>query len=317
MRSEIRELNARDHTVESAPTNILNSTNAPLKSIDRSMSEIFTLAETVAKSKASVLILGEFGTGKRTLAKFIHEKSTRANRPMHSMNCRETAVGDQDALFQSLVKEAIGTTLIFAEVWKLSPSCQIKLLELIQSGIDIRIVATSSRSLANLVRNGEFREELYYRLNVVNLKVPNLESRIGEVEFLATSFVRKWGKVHGRENMSLSGEAILLLNSHRWPGNIRELESTCERAILLSIGNEVRARDIQIQTPPEAKTAASANSDSAWKPGKTLDEIERSVILEALKHFDSNRTHTAKALGISIRTLRNKLAEFRVMGIKV
>jgi DNA-binding NtrC family response regulator len=129
--------------------------------------------------------------------------------------------------------------------------------------------------------------------------------------------VRKWGKVHGRENMSLSGEAILLLNSHRWPGNIRELESTCERAILLSIGNEVRARDIQIQTPPEAKTAASANSDSAWKPGKTLDEIERSVILEALKHFDSNRTHTAKALGISIRTLRNKLAEFRVMGIKV
>jgi len=105
------------------------------------------------------------------------------------------------------------------------------------------------------------------------------------------------------------------LNSHRWPGNIRELESTCERAVLLSTGNEVRARDIQIQAAPESRQASTA--ETAWKPGKTLDEIERNVILEALKHFDSNRTHTAKALGISIRTLRNKLAEFRVMGIKV
>ena len=303
MRSEIREFT--------------EAVAAPLKSIDRNMSELMNLAATVAKSKASVLILGEFGTGKRTLAKFIHDNSTRATRPFQAMNCRETALGDQESLFNILLKEAVGTTLIFAEIWKLSQALQIKLLELIQSGIDIRIVATSSRSLANLVKNGEFREELYYRLNVVNLKVPNLVARIGEVEFLATSFVRKWGKVHGRENLSLSPEAILLLNSHRWPGNIRELESTCERAVLLSLGNEVRARDIQIQVAPEARTVATGSSETSWKPGRTLDEIERNVILEALKHFDSNRTHTAKALGISIRTLRNKLAEFRVMGIKV
>jgi two-component system response regulator FlrC len=303
MRSEIREF-----------TEVVTT---PLKSIDRNMTELMNLAATVAKSKASVLILGEFGTGKRTLAKFIHDNSTRANRSLQLMNCRETALGDQESLFNTLIKEAVGTTLIFAEIWKLSQALQIKLLELIQSGIDIRIVATSSRSLANLVKNGEFREELYYRLNVVNLKVPNLEARIGEVEFLATSFVRKWGKVHGRENLSLSPEAILLLNSHRWPGNIRELESTCERAVLLSLGNEVRARDIQIQVAPEARTSAVSSSETSWKPGRTLDEIERNVILEALKHFDSNRTHTAKALGISIRTLRNKLAEFRVMGIKV
>ena len=303
MRSEIREFT--------------EAVAAPLKSIDRNMSELMNLAATVAKSKASVLILGEFGTGKRTLAKFIHDNSTRATRPLQAMNCRETALGDQEPLFNALVKEAVGTTLIFAEIWKLSQALQIKLLELIQSGIDIRIVATSSRSLANLVKNGEFREELYYRLNVVNLKVPNLVARIGEVEFLATSFVRKWGKVHGRENLSLSPEAILLLNSHRWPGNIRELESTCERAVLLSLGNEVRARDIQIQVAPEARAVAAGSSETSWKPGRTLDEIERNVILEALKHFDSNRTHTAKSLGISIRTLRNKLAEFRVMGIKV
>jgi two-component system response regulator FlrC len=322
MRSEIREFNAAEtNTVESfknqAPV-AANATpnNIALRTVDRTMSDLMALAETVSKSKASVLLLGEFGTGKRTLAKFIHEKSTRASRPLLVMNCRETAIGDQEPMFAQLSKEAIGSTLLFAEIWKLSQPCQIKLLELIQAGIDIRILATSSRSLSNLVKAGEFREELYYRLNVVNMKVPNLESRIGEVEFLATTFVRKWGKVHGRE-MTISPEAVLLLNSHRWPGNIRELESTCERAILLSTGNEVRARDIQIQAAPESRQASASSSETSWKPGRTLDEIERNVILEALKHFDSNRTHTAKALGISIRTLRNKLAEFRVMGIKV
>ena len=237
MRSEIREFSQRDNNREiiadsTVASNTVNSAvntanTLPLRTVDRTMSDLMALAETVAKSKASVLLLGEFGTGKRTLAKFIHEKSTRANRPLHVMNCRETAVGDQDAIFLSLSKEAIGSTLLFAEIWKLSPACQIKLLDLIQTGIDIRIIATSSRSLSNLVKNGEFREELYYRLNVVNMKVPNLESRIGEVEFLASSFVRKWGKVHGREKMSLNPDAVLLLNSHRWPGNIRELESTC------------------------------------------------------------------------------------------
>jgi DNA-binding NtrC family response regulator len=319
MRSEIREFNQRENNLESVvpAAQPAAPSTGPIKSIDRSMSELMNMAETVAKSKASVLLLGEFGTGKRTLAKFIHEKSARANRPLLAMNCRETAIGDQEALFASVTKEAIGSTLLFAEIWKLSPSCQIKLLELIQSGMDIRIVATSSRSLANLVKNGEFREELYYRLNVVNLKIPNLEARIGEVESLATSFVRKWGKVHGREDMGLSREAVLLLNSHRWPGNIRELEATCERAVLLAVGNEVQARDIQIQVVPESRTPVSASSETSWRPGRTLDEIERNVILEALKHFDNNRTHTAKALGISIRTLRNKLAEFRVMGIKV
>jgi two-component system response regulator FlrC len=312
MISETSEFGRTDSTPVTTP-----SPHASFRTVDRNMSDIIALAETVSKSKASVLILGEFGIGKRTLAKFIHEKSTRGSKPLFVMNCRETAIGEHEGLFNSLVKESIGSSLLFAEIWKLSPSCQIKLLELIQSGSDIRIIATSSRSLSNLVKNGEFREELYYRLNVVNLKVPNLESRIGEVEFLATTFVRKWGKVHGRDNMTLSPEAVLLLNSHRWPGNIRELESTCERSVLLAVGNEVRARDVQIQATPESRQSQASASETAWKPGKTLDEIERGVILEALKHFDGNRTHTAKALAISIRTLRNKLAEFRVMGIKV
>jgi two-component system response regulator FlrC len=288
---------------------------AGLSSVDRQVNELLSLAETVAKSKASVLILGEFGTGKRSLARFIHEKSARSGRPFFMMNCRETAIGEQEVLFKSLEEQARGSTLVLAEVWKLSPSVQMRLLDLLQSGADIRIIATSSRSVSNLVRNGDFKEELFYRLNVVNLKIPSLQERLGDIEAIARRFVARIASEQGKPGLDLSEESVLLLNSHRWPGNIRELESVCERAVLLAQGNEIRAKDIQFQVAQESKGQMDA-ATTAWRPGKTLDEIERNVILEALKHFSGNRTHTAKALGISIRTLRNKLAEFRVMGIK-
>jgi DNA-binding NtrC family response regulator len=283
--------------------------------VDRHYNELLSLAETVSKSKASVLILGEFGTGKRSLARYIHEKSARGSKPFFMMNCRETVLGEQELLFRSLVEQARGSTLVLAEIWKLCQPVQIKLLDLIQSGADIRLIATSSRSLSNLVRNGDFKEELFYRLNVVNLKVPNLQERLGDIELIAQRLISKIGASQGRPELKLTEEAILLMNSHRWAGNIRELESVCERAVLLAQGTEIRAKDIQFQVQNEARSSAEGVG-AIWKPGKTLDEVERTVILEALKHFSGNRTHTAKALGISIRTLRNKLAEFRVMGIK-
>ena len=300
-----------------------NSTNqnqsivfaAGLSGVDRQFNELLSLAETVAKSKASVLILGEFGTGKRSLARFIHEKSARSSRPFYLMNCRETALGEQEVLFKSLEEKARGSTLVLAEIWKLAPNVQMRLLDLIHSGADVRILATSSRSISNLVRNGDFKEELFYRLNVVNLKIPSLQERLGDIEAIARGLVARIASDQGKQGLELSQESILLLNSHRWPGNIRELESVCERAVLLAQGSEIRAKDIQFQVAQESRGSADAAS-TTWRPGKTLDEIERNVILEALKHFSGNRTHTAKALGISIRTLRNKLAEFRVMGIK-
>jgi DNA-binding NtrC family response regulator len=284
-------------------------------SSDRNFNELLSLAETVAKSKASILILGETGTGKRDLARFIHEKSARSSKPFLMMNCRETPALEQEVVFRNLVEQARGSTLVLAEIWKLSSGVQARLLDLIQGGADVRIIATSSRSLNALVRNGDFKEELFHRLNVVNLKVPSLQERIGDVEMLAKRLVARFGELQGRPGLSLQNEAILLLNSHRWPGNLRELDSVCERAVLLAQGSEIRAKDIQFQAPSESRPGAEA-STTVWKPGRTLDEIERNVILEALKHFGGNRTHTAKALGISIRTLRNKLAEFRVMGIK-
>jgi two-component system response regulator FlrC len=284
-------------------------------SSDRHYNELLSLAGTVAKSKASILILGESGTGKRDLARFIHEKSARNSKPLLMMNCRETPAGEQDVVLRNLAEQARGSTLILAEIWKLTSSVQSRLLDLIQGGTDVRIIATSSRSLNGLMRNGDFKEELFHKLNVVNLKVPNLQERIGDVEILARRLVARFGETQGRPGLALQNEAVLLLNSHRWPGNLRELESVCERAVLLAQGDEIRAKDIQFQAPSEARSAGEAVS-TAWRPGRTLDEIERNVILEALKHFGGNRTHTAKALGISIRTLRNKLAEFRVMGIK-
>jgi two-component system, response regulator FlrC len=306
MVSEIRENN---------PVQNLNPVIfAGTPSGDRNFNEILTLAETVAGSKASVLILGETGTGKRTLARYIHEKSTRSSRPFYMMNCRETAIGEQDSVFLNLAAQALGSTLILAEIWKLSPTVQMRLADLIQKGTDIRIIATSSRSISNLVRNGDFREELFYRLNLVNLKIPSLQERIGDIEALAHSMVKRFAEDQGKGAVILSAEAVKLLNSHRWSGNIRELESVCERAVLLSQTGEIRSRDIQFQGQLDSNKGEQVQA--LWKPGRTLDEIERTVILEALKHFSGNRTHTAKALGISIRTLRNKLAEFRVMGIR-
>lgn len=167
-------------------------------SSDRNFNELLSLAETVAKSKASILILGETGTGKRDLARFIHEKSARSSKPFLMMNCRETPALEQEVVFRNLVEQARGSTLVLAEIWKLSSGVQARLLDLIQGGADVRIIATSSRSLNALVRNGDFKEELFHRLNVVNLKVPSLQERIGDVEMLAKRLVARFGELQGR-----------------------------------------------------------------------------------------------------------------------
>ena len=289
------------------------SLNASLTT-DRQFSELLQLCENIARSRASVLITGSAGRGKKTLARYIHQKSQRAQKNLSVFNCKEVALGEQERVLTLNLSQSLGGTLMINEVGSLSSAAQSRLFQAIQGNADIRFIATSSRNLSVLVKQNEFREDLFYRLNVVNVAVPSLCDRMGDVEFLANAFAQKWSGIHGRENCRFAPEAIQFLNSHRWPGNILELESTIERAVLLSEGNLIRAKDIQIQMGSEVKVLETT-SFTTWKPGRTLDEIERNVILEALKHFDSNRTHTAKALGISIRTLRNKLAEYRVLGI--
>jgi len=204
---------------------------------------------------------------------------------------------------------------------------QAKLLRVIQEGevdriggrrpipVDVRIIATTNQNLADCVRQGAFREDLFYRLNVVNLTLPTLRDRIGDVRLLAQHFTK--------DLASISDAALALLESHGWPGNIRELENVMERATITALNGLITEKEIHIDRRDAQLGAANAlamdrgEERAPWVPGKTLDDIERNVILQALDYHKGNRTHTARALGISIRTLRNKLADYRRLGIRV
>lgn len=286
-----------------------------LGSVDHDFSELLQLSRTIAKSRATVLIQGASGTGKKTIAKYIHENSVRSERSFEVLNVKEFAGENLEAEFKKRLDLSLGGTFLIVEISRLSLALQQKVYEAVQSGTDIRWIATSSEDLSRLVSEGSFREDLFYRFNVVNLKVPSLVNRLSDLELLSNSFAQKYSKIHGRTAPTFAEDAIQYLKSQKWPGNLRELESAVERAVLLSTGTEIRPRDIQITVSKEPVIFAGAEKSPDWKPGKTLDEIERNVILEALKYHEGNRTHTAKALGISIRTLRNKLAEYRVLGI--
>ena len=283
--------------------------------VDRGMLELIQISENIAKSKASVLIQGAPGCGKKTLARTIWQKSQRANKTLQVFNASEIAMGDQDLEFKKVLEQSLGGSLLLIEVSKLSSMSQARLNQAINEGRDIRFLCTTTKSLSALVKVGDFREDLFYRLNVVNLKVSSLADRMGDVEHLANFFVQKWASIHGKGQVRFLPESVQLLNGHNWSGNVRELDATIERAVLLCQDNVIRARDVQVNAAEGRTTGQELGVSLSWKPGRTLDEIERNVILEALKFHDGNRTHTAKALGISIRTLRNKLAEYRVMGI--
>jgi two-component system response regulator FlrC len=195
--------------------------------------------------------------------------------------------------------------------------------------VDVRIIATTNRNLSDCVKEGSFREDLFYRLNVVNLTLPPLRERIGDVKHLSSFFIQNYAVKNGKTISGISDEALALMDSHTFPGNIRELENVVERAVITAQEDSIRACDIHIDRRGGDLSASAAFAASgalamgtevlaakSWEPGRTLDDIERNVILEALKYHSGNRTHTAKALGISIRTLRNKLADYRLLGIQ-
>ena len=193
--------------------------------------------------------------------------------------------------------------------------------------IDIRIIATSNRNLAEAVRENTFREDLLFRLNVVNLKIPPLRERPADVTELALYFIRKYAAVNGVPARSLSQEARRTLSVNYWPGNVRELENTMHRAVLLASGAEIGPEailapdgarlDQQRGAPSIAHAALAAEQVSRALVGRTVAEVERDLILETLKHCLGNRTHAANVLGISIRTLRNKLNEYSADGVPV
>ena len=319
---------------------------------DPSMERVVKLAEQVARSEASVLITGESGTGKEVLARHVHAKSLRANKPFVSVNCaaipeallESELFGHEKGAFTGAVarrigrfEEAHGGTLLLDEISEMDVRLQSKLLRALQERVidrvggtasvkvDIRVLATSNRNLADEVRKGTFREDLFYRLNVVHLRLPALRERPADVLELASHFAKKYAEVNGLPVRLLGTAAQAIVTKNPWRGNVRELENTLHRAVLLASGPEIgpeaimtpEGDSIGVADDPAARAAQVAEAATRGLVGRTVAQVECDLILDTLDHCLGNRTHAAKILGISIRTLRNKLNEYVDAGLQV
>ncbi|MEO3433812.1 sigma-54 dependent transcriptional regulator [Inquilinus sp. CAU 1745] len=320
---------------------------------DPAMSRVLKLADQVSPSDASVLITGESGTGKELMARYIHRKSRRANANFISVNCaaipenllESELFGHEKGAFTGAVarrvgkfEEANGGTLLLDEISEMHPRLQAKLLRAVQEReidrvggtqpikVDIRLLATSNRDLEEEVRSGNFREDLYFRLNVMNIRLPSLRERPADIPLLAEHFVQKYAEVNGLGRKALSDDASAMLAAHHWRGNVRELENTMHRAVLLSPDAAVEPDAIMLSgqglAPAAQPGAAPSPANTAMERasnlvGRTVAEVERDLIMETLNHTLGNRTHAANILGISIRTLRNKLKQYGEEGVSI
>lgn len=325
---------------------------------DPAMRHVVKLAEQVSASNASILITGESGTGKEVVAKFVHQNSLRAAKPFISVNCaaipenllESELFGHEKGAFTGALQrrigkfeEADGGTLLLDEISEMDVSLQSKLLRAIQERVidrvggskpvpvDIRILATSNRNLKEAVRQGHFREDLLYRLNVVNLAIPALRARPDDIIALARHFVAKYSSANGIMERPISDDAERLLQGNSWPGNVRELENTIHRAILIATNDEIGVEAIMMPDGSDIsdpmvgvgrddvarQAALTAEAVTRTLVGTPLADVERDLILDTLDHCLGNRTHAANILGISIRTLRNKLRLYMEDGMDV
>ncbi|HUD59157.1 MAG TPA: sigma-54 dependent transcriptional regulator [Acetobacteraceae bacterium] len=310
---------------------------------DPAMQEAVRRAEQVAASEASVLIVGDTGTGKEVLARHIHRRSRRSGGPFIALNCsaipdnllESELFGHEKGAFSGAIARRIGKfeaadggTLLLDEISEMDIRLQAKLLRAVQEReidrlggsapvrINVRILATTNRDLPAEVQRGTFREDLYFRLNVVSLRIPSLRERPGDIAALGDHFARRYADVNGLPFRPLSREALLRLTSHHWRGNVRELENAIHRAVLLADGAEIGIAAIELG-PPAATVQVSTVGGITSLVGRKMQEVERDLIIETLGHTLGNRTHAATILGISIRALRNKLRDYTAQGVMV
>ena len=327
---------------------------------DPAMESVLGLAEKIAPSDASVLITGASGTGKELMARFVHNKSRRAGEKFVSVNCaaipenliESELFGHEKGAFTGAVarrigkfEEANGGTLLLDEISEMDVRLQAKLLRAVQEReidrvggnqpvkVDLRVIATTNRDLAEEVQKGTFREDLLFRLNVVTVHIPSLSERPRDVSLLSEHFSRKYSEANGLPLRKLTPDAMEMLVGHGWRGNVRELENTIHRAVLLAQGDQIGSEAILLTDPPTGNGTGDAGAAAAQGAvsvgasaqsglpdslvGRTVADVERDLILETLTHCLGNRTHAANILGISIRTLRNKLKLYTEDGIKV
>ncbi len=305
---------------------------------DPRMEQVVKLAAQVAPSEASILVTGESGTGKEVIARFVHAKSKRAGQRFVAVNCaaipenllESELFGYEKGAFTGAVarrigrfEEASGGTLLLDEISEMDTRLQAKLLRVIQEReidrlggqkpvkVDVRIIATSNRDLKAEVKAGRFRKDLYFRLNVLNLPLPPLRERKADIPHLSEHFIRKYADANGIPFRPLTPEAKEALTRHAWPGNVRELENTLHRAVLLASGEMIGVDAIQLL---DDEDAVDGNGGAGSLVGRTVADVERNLIIDTLKHCVGNRTHAANILGISIRTLRNKLRQYQEEG---
>lgn len=302
---------------------------------DPRMMEIIEMAAQVAVTDTTILIEGETGTGKELLARFIHQKSQRATGPYVAVNCAslpETLAeselfGHEKGAFTGALSRKIGKfelankgTIVLDEISEMPLTIQAKLLRTIQERqidrvggtkpvpIDARIIAISNKPLEEEVREKRFREDLYFRINVFPLRLPPLRERKNDIKLLANYFLNKFSIKYNKQITGISDDAFSLLLNYEWKGNIRELSNTIERAVLMCKKTKLDTDTIQINKQEKKELSLKIED-------MTIDEMEKLMIQNALKRLNGNRTHAAKVLGISLRTLRNKLRLYREQGL--
>ena len=299
------------------------------------MREIYRLVEQAAPTSASVLITGESGTGKELVAQTIHRLSPRASAPWVPLNCAaipETLLeselfGHERGAFTGAIERQAGCfelahrgTLFLDEIAEMTPSTQVKLLRVLQErsfrrlggraeqSVDIRVIAATNADPAAAVRKGTLREDLYYRLNVVGIQLPPLRDRKDDLPLLIDSFVREFSAQNRRSVAGVAPAARRVLEDYGWPGNVRELRNVIERATIMAAGRLIDLGDL----PPLGRALPAASGGERLEPGMTVDDVERRLILLTLEHTGNNKTRAAELLGISLKTLHNKLNRFRL-----
>jgi DNA-binding NtrC family response regulator len=313
----------------------ISEESAIVKGKSPAMQSVLKLVDRVAASDASILVTGESGTGKEIISRYIYKKSKRANKPFISVNCaaipdnllESELFGHEKGAFTGAIARRIGKfeeanngTLLLDEISEIDIKLQAKLLRAIQEReidriggtkpikLNIRIIATSNRDLRQEVSEGRFREDLFFRLNIINVELPPLRQRKEDIPVFAENFIEKYSKLNGIVTRPLLPSALEKMQNYDWPGNVRELENTIHRAVLLSSEDFVTEEALML--PKLVREPNSAEIKESSLVGRTVDSVEKELIISTLSHCLGNRTHAANILGISIRTLRNKLNSY-------
>ena len=301
------------------------------------MKRVFEMLEAVTRSRATVLITGESGTGKELAARAIHYRGPRREGPFEAINCaalpeslfESELFGHEKGAFTNAIRQrrglfesADGGTLLLDEISEIPPTLQAKLLRVLQERevqrlgsdkkvpVDVRVIATTNRHLQSEIEAGNFREDLFYRINVVTIDLPPLRDRTADIPALVEHFIRRYNLENGRNVKRVADGALRLFEQYQWPGNVRELENFIERAIVIASGDVLTPEDF----PRELVTGGPRPKSAGMEPGLSIHEMEKQLILATLEAEGGNQTKSADRLGISSRTLRNKLHEYGLKG---